>query len=63
MTESIPDDRWMDVEAVRRLCPPCADSMAHKNIRLVRRSTIAKELANAIKTTFGAPHSEDDNAR
>jgi hypothetical protein len=49
----------MDVEAVRRICPPCADSMAAKNIRLVKRSVIAKQLADAIKTTFGVGHSGD----
>lgn len=55
------EDRMLDIEAVRRICPPCAESMAFRNIKMVRRSAIAKQLADAIKVTFGVPSSEDGN--
>jgi len=33
-------DEWMDVEEVRKHCPPCADKMARNNIRRVKASVL-----------------------
>ena len=34
------EDEWLDVEEVRKHCPPCADKMARNGIRKVKASAL-----------------------
>jgi hypothetical protein len=45
-------DKWLTREQIKRLCPPCAESMEAKGITRVKQSAVAKQLAEKIAKTF-----------
>lgn len=53
MSRRTPGDELLTVEQMRRLCPPCADSMERKGLTAVKKTAVAKQLAEKLVDTFG----------